>query len=25
MICCDLQYGKKEAKFKDFTYEILDW
>jgi xylan 1,4-beta-xylosidase len=24
MICCDLQYGKKEAKFKDFTYEILD-
>jgi xylan 1,4-beta-xylosidase len=24
MQCCDMQYGKKEAKFKNFIYEILD-
>lgn len=24
MLNCDLQYGKKESKFKNFTYEILD-
>ncbi len=24
MQCCDLQYGAKEARFKNFAYEILD-